>query len=221
MGFTLVELLVVVAVIAILAAILFPAFAQARAQARKAACISNLRQLGAAFTLYADDYDELLPDYRCDPMSAARMAETSYRHDRFCCGLGVGPGQITFATLLAPMLKSPQVAFCPGDSDHSPTGRPVTSYEYKLWLSEGHGLPEAPSPTGMALLWEQWAYHGTKGSEWERRSAMNILFLDGHVRWKRLSDSSSARYGAGPDLHPCFQPPPSSPELAGLDFPSQ
>src|SRR5207245_7614748 len=59
-GFTLIELLVVIAIIAILAAILFPVFAQARATARKAACASNLKQIGLAFTLYAQDYDEML-----------------------------------------------------------------------------------------------------------------------------------------------------------------
>src|SRR6184192_1931973 len=60
-GFTLIELLVVIAIIAILAAILFPVFAQARAKARQAACISNLKQLGLGFTMYAQDYDESFP----------------------------------------------------------------------------------------------------------------------------------------------------------------
>jgi prepilin-type N-terminal cleavage/methylation domain-containing protein len=57
-GFTLIELLVVIAIIAILAAILFPVFAQAREQARKITCVSNLRQLTAAWLMYAQDYDE-------------------------------------------------------------------------------------------------------------------------------------------------------------------
>lgn len=60
-GFTLIELLVVIAIIAILAAILFPVFAQARDAARKAQCQSNLKQIGTAFTMYSQDYDETMP----------------------------------------------------------------------------------------------------------------------------------------------------------------
>jgi len=60
-GFTLIELLVVIAIIAILAAILFPVFARAREQARKAACMSNLKQIGLAIIQYTQDFDEKYP----------------------------------------------------------------------------------------------------------------------------------------------------------------
>jgi len=60
-AFTLIELLVVIAIIAVLAAILFPVFAQARAKARQATCQSNLKQIGLAFGMYIQDYDETLP----------------------------------------------------------------------------------------------------------------------------------------------------------------
>src|SRR5579871_6046367 len=57
-AFTLVEMLVVIAIIAILAAILFPVFAQARAAARKTMCVSNFRQIGTALLMYSGDWDE-------------------------------------------------------------------------------------------------------------------------------------------------------------------
>jgi prepilin-type N-terminal cleavage/methylation domain-containing protein len=61
-GFTLIELLVVIAIIAVLAGILFPVFAKARASARKTTSLSNLKQIGAALTMYTADYDEHLPN---------------------------------------------------------------------------------------------------------------------------------------------------------------
>ena len=57
-AFTLIELLVVIAIIASLAAILFPVFAQARETARKASCQSNLKQMGNAWMMYVQDWDE-------------------------------------------------------------------------------------------------------------------------------------------------------------------
>ncbi len=61
-AFTLVEILVVLAIIGLLAGLLFPVFSQARERARRTACVSTLASFGRAFQIYSQDYDGLLPN---------------------------------------------------------------------------------------------------------------------------------------------------------------
>lgn len=94
-GFTLIELLVVIAIIAILAAILFPVFARAREQARKSACISNLKQIGTAILMYAQDYDEQIV-----PVAT---------------GVCPGPNAFGWGDLVQPYVKNYKVLECPSN----------------------------------------------------------------------------------------------------------
>src|SRR5688500_5072752 len=80
-GFTLVELLVVISIIAVLMGLLYPVFAQARRRAQQAPCTSNLRQIGQAFRMYLDDHeykppqiDRLSPGYiRSDQLYICKL----------------------------------------------------------------------------------------------------------------------------------------------------
>ncbi len=94
-GFTLIEMLVVIAIISILAGMLFPVFAQARESARKALCLSNVKQLAAAVMMYAADYGDRFPlsAYRTasgqpapdSPIWPAYIAEYVGNKDIFTC----------------------------------------------------------------------------------------------------------------------------------------
>lgn len=63
-AFTLIELLVVIAIIAILASMLLPALARAKQRSQRASCLSNLKQIGLAFSMYLDDFHQRFPDQR-------------------------------------------------------------------------------------------------------------------------------------------------------------
>ncbi len=91
-AFTLIELLIVIAIISILAAILFPVFGRARENARRTSCLSNQKQLGLAFMQYFQDYDERFP-----LLGKGGAAETSW-----------------FFTV-QPYIKSIQLMRCPSD----------------------------------------------------------------------------------------------------------
>ncbi len=94
-GFTLIELLVVIAIIAILAAILFPVFAQAREKARQTSCLSNMKQLGVALNMYAQDYD-------------GALSQTSWE-------VGSLKSKIHWSYLVQPYVKNLQIFVCPSD----------------------------------------------------------------------------------------------------------
>jgi prepilin-type N-terminal cleavage/methylation domain-containing protein/prepilin-type processing-associated H-X9-DG protein len=66
-GFTLMELLVAIGIIAVLAAILFPVLAQVRRNARKVECLSHLHYIGLAMRLYISDHSGYFPNWCCDP----------------------------------------------------------------------------------------------------------------------------------------------------------
>ena len=114
-GFTFTELLVVLAIIAVLAAIAVPVGRSVMARSRSAACLSNLRQIGAGLEAYLQDHAQMMPD-----ISAGRRSKAE--------------DTPVLETALAGYLPNPESFHCPADHGHF--GKSGCSY---LWNSSQSG----------------------------------------------------------------------------------
>src|SRR5262245_65394018 len=114
-GFTLIELLVVIAIIAILAALLLPSLTKAKNSGQRAACLSNLRQVGLAVHMYAQDNSGRIPYGPVAPPFShpadfypSTGSPTSLLSLRSGAPAGLG------LMLTKELARTPKVLFCPG-----------------------------------------------------------------------------------------------------------
>jgi len=114
-GFTLLELLVVLAIIAILAALLFPALDAARESGKKAACLANLRQIGTGLAAYANDNDGLIPyGPKAPPFTSPANLYPATGSPTSLLSLRDGQPAALGLLLDKYLARTPKVFFCPG-----------------------------------------------------------------------------------------------------------
>lgn len=209
-AFTLIEILVVIAIIGILSAILFPVLSRARENGRKTACLSNMKQLGMAFQQYAQDSRGKYPlaaNYQAWTPGNAHWVAGGEDKNLVSIELPAGPTatidepKFTNAAdvkngALFPYVKSDKVYMCPSAKYGNEIG---LSYSMNCALS-GLSSVRVLNPGDVVLLVDEkfptdgWFYArnhcpgGNAGCSTDtlqdrHNSGGNLLFADGHVKF--------------------------------------
>ena len=168
-GFTLIELLVVIAIIAILAAILFPVFAQAKAQAKKTASLSNVKQIALGGLMYCNDNDDMFmyQDVNANNDAGACAVTNGIPNGDCSTGLPLGfmdPSDIlpNWARSEFPYTKSIPLyeSVAPGRTDggyafDTNAGAGNASYEYN-GLVDGASQTQMSQPSQLIAFFGVW-----------------------------------------------------------------
>jgi prepilin-type N-terminal cleavage/methylation domain-containing protein len=168
-GFTLVELLTVIGIIAVLSAILFPVFARARAKARQARCLSNLQQIGVAIETYVQDNHGFLPTWSITHPNVPAPPQDAATSGGWQLDSGLEPNEpdpqiTTWDLSIMQYLKQAEVLVCPDNPN--PRAQEARSYaiaQYTqrpqqvggAWIALGGYKDDIPLAGETVLLFEK------------------------------------------------------------------
>jgi prepilin-type N-terminal cleavage/methylation domain-containing protein/prepilin-type processing-associated H-X9-DG protein len=204
-GFTLVELLVVVAIISILAGLLLPSLRQALESARAVDCANRLKQTYVGFVLYADDNSGYLPAIVGGPTSAyawhvaiGKYVGLDWVFGTYPCGY---PDKAFFWCPSTP--EPPIISGSPGIRGYG-MGRYITTPTSVSWpavMKEYQSLTKASNPSGRILAGDghsydfggYWDFNNEPpqypGSMTQRHNyGLNLLYADGHLKLMKSGD---------------------------------
>ncbi len=208
-AFTLIELLVVIAVIAILAGILFPVFARVREKARQTTCLSNLRQIGAAVLMYAQDYDEMYPfvlNYSANwvPGASGLLVNTGDNGKKVLPGVTGQEPQFQLVTVVAPYVKNENVWYCPSVGQDW-----VWEYAVKLgWFKKGTPM----RAQGTTYCYDYLAVPWRSFDRFTFMGGKSLSILREPTRWPMLFDEPD-----GFSNNPVDPPADAVPHSGGLN----
>lgn len=160
-GFTLVELLVVISIIALLIGITLPAANKVQNSARRLACASNLKQIGLGMIAYLDDNNRVMPPAAMMPSVNKNLKPITY--------------------YILPYLEKPEIFKCPADDKFFK--KEGTSYEYNMILG-GEKVKDSffsdrlkMEERNIHVMYDFEPFHGEPGE----KGAKNYLYADCHV----------------------------------------
>ena len=186
-GFTLVELLIVVGVIALLIGILIPAVAKAREYSRRVGCLANLHAFATALYTYAENYSDHLPNGNPPGVWTDSAGATQVLVD--------------FAAIYMP---TPISFHCPTDTDPVPMAITTADYSvpdsarvsyefYSVWWAPEFG-PTVRQLDGRApLMWDLDSAANTSPIK-NHQGGGNVLYADGHADWQGVKDWEDANW---------------------------